>query len=82
MHEKNNEAEMDAGNEPVRMCVICHGRFVKKSLNRHVVSVMGDIAADLTQTAPGRGIYVCASPHCAAKFVKYRPKRAGRGKHV
>lgn len=60
-------------NEPVRMCVICRRRFPKAALNRHVLSLQGNMTLDPEKTRPGRGWYLCSDPVCALKFAKYRP---------
>lgn len=65
---------------PVRMCVICRQRFLKKHLLRHTRTEDGKLAPDPKQTAPGRGWYVCGEPSCRERFARFRPapRRPGR----
>lgn len=68
---------------PVRMCVICRGRFAKSELTRHVQAPQGQdgLVPDPLAILPGRGHYLCANPECAEKFSKYsgrtRRRRGG-----
>lgn len=70
---------------PVRMCVICRGRFAKGALTRHVAAVGegAGLVPDPRAAMPGRGHYLCANPECAEKFLKYsgrpRRRRGGQG---
>lgn len=68
------------------MCVICRNKFAKKDIIRYVLSreneeqYGGKLEADLAQTKPGRGYYVCSSPECQQKFTQkgsIRRKRKG-----
>ncbi len=72
---------------PVRMCVICRGRFPKAGLERYVVArACGGSEAengtppclvhDPDKRMDGRGLYVCHGPACREKFKKF----AGRGR--
>ncbi|MHC1787957.1 YlxR family protein [Solidesulfovibrio sp.] len=67
------------------MCVICRGRFPKSALLRHVPAAGGETGpvSDPRAVAPGRGLYLCANPECAEKFLKYsgrpRRRRGGQG---
>lgn len=69
--------------QPVRMCVICRGRFAKSELLRHVSPPdgQGALVPDPRAQFPGRGHYLCANPECAEKFLKYsgRPRRRRGG---
>ncbi|NDY58858.1 DUF448 domain-containing protein [Desulfovibrio sulfodismutans] len=73
---------------PVRMCVICRGRFPKAGLSRYVDRSRASGGPATAETAPphlvhdakmrmdGRGHYVCDNPVCREKFKKF----AGRGR--
>lgn len=73
---------------PVRMCVICRGRFPKAGLSRYVDRSRASGGPAQAETAPphlvhdarmrmdGRGVYVCDNPICREKFKKF----AGRGR--
>ena len=73
---------------PVRMCVICRGRFPKAGLSRYVERSLASGGQDLTGMTPphlvhdakmrmdGRGVYVCDASVCREKFKKF----AGRGR--
>ncbi|MFW5722914.1 MAG: YlxR family protein [Desulfohalobiaceae bacterium] len=69
---------------PVRMCVVCRGRFVKQDLQRYVCPVGSEalLLEDGTGTLPGRGFYVCASEECRSRFPKFRgwQKMCNRGR--
>lgn len=65
---------------PVRMCVICRGRFPKEELTRYILSD-GLLQIDATQRHFGRGWYLCADSLCLKKFEKYRPVRKRKGEH-
>ncbi len=69
---------------PMRMCVICRGRFPKSELARHVAAPGAvELVPDPRADKPGRGHYLCANPACAEKFSKYsgrpRRRRGGQG---
>jgi len=73
---------------PVRMCVICRGRFPKAGLARYVERSQAPGGRDQTGMTPphlvhdatkrmdGRGVYVCDAPVCREKILKF----AGRGR--
>ena len=73
---------------PVRMCVICRGRFAKAVLSRYVTRPQAADGPDRTGTTTphlihdaakrmdGRGVYVCDNPVCRKKFTTF----AGRGR--
>ena len=61
--------------EPMRMCVVCRGRFPQRELLRVALDKQGNIVVGGTKEsggkkAPGRGAYICNSPECRAKLVK------------
>ncbi len=67
-------------SEPVRMCVICRGRFPKAELTRYCLTPEGVFCKDEQKNSPGRGWYICRDAQCAQKFAKFRPvSRARRG---
>ncbi len=47
-----------------RTCVGCGGEFPKQELVRIVRRPSGDVAADPTGKAPGRGVYICRKKEC------------------
>ena len=55
-------------NIPMRMCVACREMKPKQSMMRVVKNADGDIYADPTGKAPGRGAYVCDSEECRQKL--------------
>ena len=62
---------MESGKHiPIRMCVVCRGRFFQQYLNRlqcvekHIIKWQGK----------GRSFYVCANCIKNKKFVKYISK--------
>ncbi|MBC6954661.1 MAG: YlxR family protein [Chloroflexi bacterium] len=59
--------EMSAANRrqpPIRMCVICRTKDVKRTMTRIVRLPDGAIAVDLTGKRNGRGAYLCDDPAC------------------
>ena len=76
---------MKKGHTPIRMCMICRQKFVKKDVVRYVFprevnTYGGALAVDTTQAKQGRGYYVCLSPECQEKFTQkssVRRKRKG-----
>jgi len=57
---------------PMRMCVGCREMQPKKELIRIVRSPEGEVHADPTGKAPGRGAYVCKKAECLARAEKIR----------
>jgi predicted RNA-binding protein YlxR (DUF448 family) len=57
--------------QPVRTCAGCRERAEKGSLLR-IVARDGVGVPDLTQTAPGRGVYLHRSVTCLDKAVRRR----------
>ncbi len=53
---------------PMRMCIACRQMRLKKEMTRVVKNADGEIFADPTGKAAGRGAYVCASPDCLKKL--------------
>jgi len=76
---KSNATPHHAG-PPMRMCVICRGRFAKTALSRHVSAPDGQdgLVPDPRAILPGRGHYLCANPECAEKFLKYSERSRRR----
>ncbi|MCE5235943.1 MAG: YlxR family protein [Clostridiaceae bacterium] len=57
---------------PLRMCVGCRQMRPKKELMRIVRTPEGEIKADRTGRAPGRGAYICKASECLEKAKKIR----------
>ena len=55
---------------PMRMCITCRERLLKKELIRIVATEDGAVTVDPTGKMPGRGAYVCHNPECLEKAVK------------
>ena len=53
---------------PMRMCIACREMKPKKQMTRVVKNAEGDIFADLSGKAPGRGAYICNDPACLKKL--------------
>ena len=54
---------------PMRMCIACREMKPKKEMTRVVKNVDGDIFADLSGKAPGRGAYICSAEACLKKLA-------------
>ncbi len=52
---------------PMRMCIACREMKPKQEMTRVVKNADGEIFADPTGKAAGRGAYVCANPECLRK---------------
>ena len=70
----------DAGAEgPVRTCLGCGKKRPKRSLRRLVLNEAHQPVWDDTQTAPGRGAYLCG-PGCLSAAARRKAfQRAFRG---
>ena len=55
-------------NIPMRMCIACREMKPKQTMLRVVKNADGEIYADPTGKAPGRGAYVCDSEECRQKL--------------
>ena len=55
---------------PLRMCVGCGEMKNKNEMVRIVKNKEGEIFADLTSRAAGRGAYICRNKDCVAKAAK------------
>lgn len=55
---------------PLRMCVGCGEMKNKTEMVRIVKNKDGEIFADLTSRAAGRGAYICKDKACLAKAAK------------
>jgi len=53
---------------PMRMCIACREMKPKQEMLRVVRNADGEIFADPTGKAPGRGAYVCDNEECLKKF--------------
>ncbi len=52
---------------PMRMCIACREMKPKMEMTRVVKTAEGEIFADPTGKAAGRGAYVCTEPECLKK---------------
>ncbi len=52
---------------PMRMCIACREMKPKTEMTRVVKTAEGEVFADPTGKAAGRGAYVCANPECLKK---------------
>lgn len=55
-------------NIPMRLCVACREMKPKQAMMRVVKNADGEIYADPTGKAPGRGAYICDSAECRQKL--------------
>ena len=55
-------------HEPLRMCIACREMKPKKEMLRVVKNADGEINADPTGKAPGRGAYICTDEECRKKL--------------
>ncbi len=53
---------------PMRMCIACREMKPKKEMLRVVKNADGEIFADPTGKAAGRGAYICDSEECRKKL--------------
>ncbi len=53
---------------PMRMCIACREMKPKKEMLRVVKTADGEISADPTGKAAGRGAYICTSEECLKKL--------------
>ena len=53
---------------PMRMCIACREMKPKKEMLRVVRTADGEISADPTGKAAGRGAYICTSEECLKKL--------------
>lgn len=67
---------------PVRTCLGCGKKRLKSSLRRLVLDSTCQPTIDISQTAPGRGAYLCG-PGCLSAAVRRKAfQRAFRGQMV
>ena len=59
---------MAKGKVPFRMCIACRQMKPKKEMTRIVKTADGDIFADFSGKAAGRGAYICSDPECNKKL--------------
>lgn len=64
------DAMQNKSKEKIRMCIVCRGQSDKKALLRIVKNKDGQIFADPTGKANGRGAYVCKEKECFDKLCK------------
>ncbi|NLN15647.1 MAG: YlxR family protein [Tissierellia bacterium] len=55
---------------PIRKCIGCGEGKPKKELIRIVRTPEGEVKADLTGRANGRGAYICPAVECLNKAIK------------
>ena len=65
---------------PVRMCVVCRGRFEKAGLNRVICGGDGEIRLDKTGKAQCRGAYICGD--CLGTAQKKRALERVFGRRI
>lgn len=58
---------MERQKTPMRKCIGCDLFKPKKEMLRIVLNKQGDIKLDKSQTASGRGAYICISQECFEK---------------
>lgn len=54
---------------PMRMCIACREMKPKQEMTRVVKNAEGEIFADPTGKAAGRGAYVCSEEACIKKLT-------------
>lgn len=54
---------------PMRMCIACREMKPKKEMTRVVKNAAGEIFADATGKAAGRGAYICNAEECLKKLA-------------
>ena len=58
--------------EPKRMCVACREMKEKREMFRVVKNAAGEIFADFSGKAAGRGAYICYNDECVKRLKKQR----------
>ena len=58
--------------EPKRMCVACREMKEKREMFRVVKNAAGEIFADFSGQAAGRGAYICNNDECVKRLKKQR----------
>ena len=58
--------------EPKRMCVACREMKEKREMFRVVKNAAGEIFADFSGKAAGRGAYICNNDECLKRLKKQR----------
>ena len=59
---------MAKGKVPFRMCIACRQMKPKKEMTRIVKNADGEIFADFSGKAAGRGAYICNDEGCRQKL--------------
>lgn len=72
---------MTEAHHPERTCVGCGKKQPKSLLHRLVLDEQHQPVLDRTQTAPGRGAYLCG-PGCLAAAMKRKALQRAFKKHV
>lgn len=58
--------------EPKRMCVACREMKEKREMFRVAKNAAGEIFADFSGKAAGRGAYICNNDECVKRLKKQR----------
>lgn len=58
--------------KPKRMCVACREMKEKREMFRVVKNAAGEIFADFSGKAAGRGAYICNNDECVKRLKKQR----------
>lgn len=58
--------------EPKRMCVACREMKEKREMFRVVKNAAGEVFADFSGKAAGRGAYICNNDECVKRLKKQR----------
>ena len=66
---------MKSKKTPMRMCLGCRQMLPKRDLIRIVLPKEGEMSADPTGRAHGRGAYVCRNLECLSKASKQKAVR-------
>jgi len=66
---------MKSKKTPMRMCLGCRQMLPKRDLIRIVLPKEGELSADPTGRAHGRGAYVCRNLECLSKASKQKAVR-------
>lgn len=56
-------------SQPMRMCIACRQMKLKKEMTRVVKTADGEVFADPTGKAAGRGAYICGEADCMKKLT-------------
>lgn len=68
--------------EPERTCIVCRGKFNKKSLIRIVKNKEDILEIDIEFKKNARGAYLCKNSECLEKLKKVRGLERSFKKHI